>query len=66
MTINEASIKESQIINGSLKCTCGNEYQIVDGVLYIGIKPNNENDINTHFIDDYIKQTDNEYLKKHL
>ena len=63
LDLEEANIKNNQIVDGSLKCSCGEKYSIRSGILII-----QENLINKdskkyeNFIEDYIKETDENYI----
>ncbi|WP_459477229.1 MerR family transcriptional regulator [Clostridium saccharoperbutylacetonicum] len=59
----EGKVSKNQIINGKLKCCCGEEYLIEDGILTIAcINEKNTSDYDSNYINDYIKVTDPEYL----
>lgn len=63
LVVLDGIVNDNQIIDGKLKCKCGEEYYIIDGILYLN---NNYNEIkykleNNHIIE-YINETDNDYL----
>ncbi|QOR34229.1 MerR family transcriptional regulator [Clostridium sp. 'deep sea'] len=61
--IQDGIIKDNEIINGKLKCRCGKEYIIENGIL-IANNCNNESQFNFDFnyITEYINVTDYNYL----
>ncbi|WP_432666319.1 MerR family transcriptional regulator [Wukongibacter baidiensis] len=67
LTLHEGHIANNQVINGILRCKCGNEYTIDDGVL---IGKNNIDDYEENlnyndrklYIAEYLNETDLKYL----
>ncbi len=63
----DGKIENGDLMTGTLTCNCGNSLNIKDGILYgdtidkafVDIERESE-----HYIDQYIKTTDSEYLKK--
>ncbi len=63
LVLKDGSISNNQIINGTLKCSCGEEYVIESGILKAG----NSIDISSvnfdnNYISDYISLTNASYL----
>lgn len=61
--LEDGSIKNNQILEGKLKCTCGMEYSIKSGILIVDddfVK--NSDEIYNLIIEDYIKETDEDYI----
>lgn len=60
----DGNIKNNQIIDGKLKCTCGEEYDIQSGILIANkFKSALESKFNDEYIRDYINVTDIGYLE---
>lgn len=63
LELADGNIKNNIITNGILKCTCGEEYLIKDGILITDIEDMKENNYKINYIiDDYIKETDEKYI----
>jgi len=63
LNLEEGSIKNNQILEGKLKCSCGMEYGVESGILIIdkySIRKGNREYRN--IIEDYIKETDENYM----
>lgn len=61
--LEDGNIKNNQILEGKLKCTCGMKYSIKSGILIIDddfVK--NSDEIYNLIIEDYIKETDERYI----
>lgn len=61
--LEDGNIKNNQILEGKLKCTCGMEYSIKSGILIVEddfVK--NSDEIYNLIIEDYIKETDESYI----
>lgn len=63
LTIQGGTIEDHQIINGKLKCDCGEVYSVSNGIL-MGKSDfdEQESNINEHYISTYINATDSNYL----
>jgi DNA-binding transcriptional MerR regulator len=67
LQLKDGMIENSELMTGTLTCSCGNSLTINDGILYgddidkalVDIESESE-----QYIDQYIKTTDSEYLKK--
>lgn len=59
----QGTIKKNSIVTGTLKCTCGKSYFIKDGILITDPSHSEQSlfDI-PHFIDNYIRETDENYV----
>jgi len=63
LMLYDGIISENQVINGKLKCYCGEEYSIVEGILKISNKFDDIDGLSQHeFLMDYIKETNSKYL----
>lgn len=62
LSLFDGNIENNQVINGRLKCECGEEYTIDDGILIVNINREESNEINYRKIIDYINNTSNAYL----
>lgn len=61
--LEDGSIKNNQILEGKLKCTCGMEYSIKSGILIVDDEfVKNSDEIYNLIIEDYIKETDEDYI----
>jgi DNA-binding transcriptional MerR regulator len=58
LMLSDGIIVNNQVMEGKLKCTCGEEYKIEDGILLVG----NVQHIGNVDIVEYINSTDSEYL----
>ena len=61
--IEDATIKGNQIINGKLKCNCGEAYSIENGILIVNSYSNKfQSEFDYNCVSDYINVTDYNYL----
>lgn len=62
LNLEEGNIKNNKIIDGRLKCDCGSEYNIENGILII--ENNNRDNENSYenIMEDYLKDTDFSYI----
>ncbi len=64
LSLDSGEIKNNQIINGKLKCKCGQEYIIENGILIICEKhEQNKNYYENNIIGEYISSTDECYIE---
>jgi len=64
LTLSSGEIEDNRIISGSLKCTCGTEYTIENGIVFTSPASGISDKFSEDFIADYIKNTDSDYLDK--
>ncbi|MBN2878595.1 MAG: MerR family transcriptional regulator [Clostridia bacterium] len=64
LVLSSGKIEENRILSGTLKCTCGNEYKIENGIIFTSPASAISDKFSEDFIADYIKNTDGEYLDK--
>ncbi|MDP5276534.1 MerR family transcriptional regulator [Chengkuizengella axinellae] len=71
LSISDGDIQHHQIINGTLHCACNENYLIKDGILFTSDTVEDANrlltqdqniDTFSHFLMDYIKETDEEFI----
>jgi len=62
LQITDGAINDNQIMSGVLKCDCGQQYQIVDGIIFTDDKFAAQKDFTAEYIVDYIQETDSKYL----
>lgn len=58
LMLSHGIINNNQVMEGNLKCTCGEEYKIEDGILLVG---NVQSSTNLDIVE-YVNSTDPEYL----
>lgn len=64
LVLDSEKIKNNQIITGKLKCKCGKEYRIEEGILIVDDKYiRKEAENNTNHIGEYIISTDEDYVE---
>ncbi|MGH4137819.1 methyltransferase domain-containing protein [Clostridium sp.] len=66
LMLSDGIITNNQVMEGNLKCTCGEEYKIEDGILLVGSVQSETNlsvqsEANLDIID-YVNSTDSDYL----
>lgn len=59
--LKEASVAEDQILSGTLRCACGNEYTVRDGILFTDSV--HQEDEPWPSVQTYLQHTDPEYLR---
>ncbi len=63
LMISKGDIDNNQVINGRLKCNCGVEYEIDDGILVSNSKEiEHRLNFNNNYMEEYISSTDIGYL----
>lgn len=64
VSFKNGTIKDNQVIEGQLTCTCGNSYQIIDGILHVDsdLYDKEQTKISETFIYDYVTETDAQYI----
>lgn len=61
--LEEGNIKNNQILEGKLKCSCGSGYSIKSGILIVDeYSEKNSDEVYNIIIEDYIKETDENYI----
>ncbi|PRR81174.1 MerR family transcriptional regulator [Clostridium vincentii] len=66
LILSDGIITNNQVMEGNLKCTCGEDYKIEDGILLVGSVQSKTNlsaqsETNLDIVD-YVNSTDSEYL----
>ena len=62
LVLKEARVEENMVMSGNLKCSCGTEYLVRDGILFVpGGSISNDSPID---VMTYIQNTDAEYLNR--
>ncbi|MBU3129858.1 MerR family transcriptional regulator [Clostridium tagluense] len=66
LILSDGIITNNQVMEGNLKCTCGEDYKIEDGILLVGSVQSETNlsaqsETNLDIVD-YVNSTDSEYL----
>ena len=63
LTVFEGNVNNNQILEGKLKCSCGELYSIEDGILKVG-SPCEQSEVgfDNNYIGEYINATDATYL----
>lgn len=65
LMLRDGIVSNNQIINGTLGCSCGENYIIEDGILRIGNEISEDpSRFNLNYIVDYINETSSDYLDK--
>ncbi|QLY79873.1 MerR family transcriptional regulator [Clostridium intestinale] len=62
LSLVDGNIENNQVINGKLKCDCGEEYVIDDGILIVDTIQQEFEEIKQTRIIDYINNTNSNYL----
>jgi len=64
LVLSSGEIKDNRIISGALKCSCGTEYTIENGIIFTSPASSVSSKFSEDYIADYIKNTDSDYLDK--
>ncbi|MGM0438254.1 MAG: MerR family transcriptional regulator [Bacillota bacterium] len=64
LKLSAQKVKENQVLEGSLTCRCGESLQIKDGIIYSKNYENKSEMIEENHIEDYIKNTDSDFIDK--
>lgn len=65
LILGNGEINDNQIIEGRLKCRCGEEYPIEEGILKSGTSPEfHKMSLDPNYLAEYINLTDELYLEK--
>ena len=63
LVLFEGNVDDNQIIVGKLKCSCGEQYQIEEGILRVGEPYHYPNvGFDNKYIEEYLNSTDGDYL----
>lgn len=63
LVLSKGTIESNQVINGTLKCNCGVEYNIDNGILIVNDDFDNHGvSFDLNYVEEYINLTDIEYL----
>jgi len=62
LVLKEAAVDDNMVMSGKLKCKCGLEYTVQDGILFVDSGHNGEDQLPD--IVSYIQRTDGEYLNQ--
>ncbi|QUH30800.1 MerR family transcriptional regulator [Vallitalea guaymasensis] len=62
LTLNDGIINNNEIIQGKLKCKCGQEYSIDDGILIVDGNYDKDYSDNPYSISNYIINTDQHFI----
>lgn len=64
LLLSAERVEANQVIEGSLKCECGETLQIKNGILYTDNFNKNLEQIEDNHIEQYIKSTDSDFMDK--
>lgn len=64
LKLSAQKVKENQVLEGILTCRCGESLQIKDGIIYSTNYENKSEMIEENHIEDYIKNTDSDFIDK--
>jgi len=64
LKLSAHKVKENQVLEGSLTCKCGESLQIKDGIIYNIDYENKSEIVEENHIEDYIKNTDSDFIDK--